>query len=78
VKINEEITKADVDKEIKNYINATEFKEKINRIVKDRIKDDPEFEDKVVEISKNVITQLFKSLWTNRNTWRNGLKNKSS
>lgn len=77
-KIQEELNKDDVKKEVRIYISSDEFKDKINKIIKDRLKDDPTFEDKVVEISKNVITQLFKSLWTNRNTWRNTLKNKSN
>jgi hypothetical protein len=37
-----------------------------------------ELEDKIVDITKNVITQLYKTLWTKRGFWRNDLKNKSS
>ena len=77
-KLNEELTKADVSKELKNYMDTTEFKNKIEKIVKDRIKDDKGLEDKVVDITKNVLTQLYKTLWVKRGVWRNNLTNKSS
>lgn len=75
-KINEEITKSDVSKEVKVYMNSAEFKNKIEKIVKDRIKDDKDLEDKVVEITKNVLTQLYKTLWVRRGMWKNTLSNK--
>jgi predicted Zn-dependent protease len=34
-KINEEITKSDVSKEVKVYMNSAEFKNKIEKIVKE-------------------------------------------
>jgi hypothetical protein len=77
-KLNEELTKADVSKELKNYMDTTEFKNKIEKIVKDRIKDDKGLEDKVVDITKNVLTQLYKTLWTKRGLWVNNLSNKSN
>lgn len=78
MKINEELKKSDVDKSIKTYISGSEFKDKIEKIVKDRIKNEKELEDKVVEITKNVITQLYKTLWTKRSFWANNLSNKSN
>ena len=77
MKINEELKKADVDKGIKTYMDSAEFKAKIEKIVKDRIKNEKELEDKVVEITKNVLTQLYKNLWIKRGFWRNNLSNKS-
>lgn len=78
MKINEEISKKDIDQGIKTYMNSTEFKAKIEKIVKDRLKNDKDLEDQTVEITKNVLTQLFKTLWNRRNTWLNGLSNKNS
>ena len=78
MKINEELKKSDVDKSIKTYIDSSEFKAKIEKIVKDRIKNEKELEDKVVDITKNVLTQLYKTLWTKRTFWANNLTNKSS
>lgn len=78
MRINEELKKSDVDKSIKTYIDSTEFKNKIEKIVKDRLKNEKELEDKVVEITKNVLSQLYKTLWTKRTFWSNNLSNKSN
>jgi tryptophanyl-tRNA synthetase len=76
--INEDMTKSDIDKAIKVYLTTDEFKTKVEKIVKDKLKNDKELEDKVVEISANVLTQLFKTLWVKRGSWRNNLSNKNS
>jgi len=76
--IKEELSKSDVSKEIKVYVDSNEFKKKIEKIVKDRLKNEKELEDKVVEITRNVLTQLYKTLWIKRAVWRNNLSNKSS
>ena len=76
--IKEELTKTDVNKSVKLYMDGPEFKKKIEAIVKDRLKNEKELEDKVVEITKNVLTQLYKVLWTKRGVWRDNLTNKSS
>ena len=74
-----EITKADItkgsNKEIKAYMNTSEFISKVEKIVKDRIKNEKELEDKVVDITKNVITQLFKTLWLKHSLYIPQLKN---
>jgi hypothetical protein len=77
-KINENLTKSDVSKEIKDYMDTKTFNDKIEKIVKDRIKNEKALEDKVVEITKNVLTQLYKTLWVKRGMWRNSLSNKSA
>jgi len=77
-KLNEDMTKTEVSKQIKVYMDSSEFKNKIEKIVKDRIKNEKELEDKVVEITRNVLTQLYKTLWTKRATWVNNLSNKNN
>ena len=39
---------------------------------------DKELEDMVVDITKNVLTQLYKTLWIKRNFWKTTLTNKST
>jgi len=78
MKINEELTSADVSKGVKTYMDTAEFKSKIEKIVKDRLKNDKELDDKVVEITKNVLTQLYKALWVKRAFWKSQLSNKSN
>jgi hypothetical protein len=75
--LKEEMSKSEVKKEVKNYMDTADFKSKIEKIVKDRIKNEKGLEDKIVEITKNVITQLYKTLWVKRSFWTTALKNKS-
>jgi|TARA_R110001592_G_scaffold141781_2_gene363641 hypothetical protein len=77
-RLTEEFTKTDAKTEIKKYIDSSEFKGKIEKIVKDRIKNEKELEDKVVDITKNVLTQLYKALWVKRSVWKNMLSNKGN
>jgi hypothetical protein len=72
------ITKAEVKKEMKIFLSTSDFENKVSKIVKSRLRDDKELEDKVVDITKNVITQLFKTLWVKRATWSNNLTNKGN
>jgi hypothetical protein len=76
--VKEDITKSDIKKDIKVYIDSAEFTNKIEKIVKEKLKNNKELEDKMVEISKNVLTQLYKSLWVKRSFWRDNLSNKNS
>lgn len=76
--IKEELSKTDVNKQIKGYIDSTDFKNKIEKIVKEKLKNEKELEDKIVEITKNVLTQLYKTLWLKRNTWIDNLSNKNN
>lgn len=78
MKIKEELNKSDVEKGIKTYLDTAEFKAKIEKIVKDRLKDNKDLEDKVVEITKNVLVQLYKTLWTKRGFWTSNLSNKGA
>ena len=76
--IKEELKKYDLSKEIKIYMDSNEFNKKIEKIVKDRIKNEKELEDKIVDITSNVLTQLYKTLWVKRAVWKNNLSNKSN
>lgn len=77
-RLDEELTKSDIKKEIKAYMSSSEFEAKVRRIVKDRIENEKGLEDKVVDITKNVLTQLYKTLWTKRGFWKSQLKNRKS
>lgn len=77
-KINEELTKSDVKDEVVRVLNSNELKEKIASLVSQELKKNPEIEDRVVKITKNVITQLYKTLWVKRSFWTSQLTNKTS
>jgi len=59
-------------------MDSSEFETKIAMIVKDRIKNEKALEDKVVSITKNVLTQLYKTLWVKRSFWQTPLSNKTT
>jgi len=67
-RLHEELTKSD----------KTEIEKMVNAAIKKAIKDDKALEDKVVDITKNVLTQLYKTLWTRRSFWKSTLKNKKA
>jgi hypothetical protein len=74
----ENLDKSDVKKAVKIYMDSDEFKAKIEKIVKEKLKNNKEIDDRVVTITKNVIAQLFKTLWMKRNTWQNNVKNNNN
>jgi hypothetical protein len=80
-----DITKSDVEqiakKTIQNYLSANrnpELESRVKSVVKDMVKQDKDFEKAVVEITRNVLVQLYKALWTRRSFWTADLKNQSS
>ena len=80
-RLNEELSskdKSEVKKIQKSYISSDEFKSKIEKIVKDRVKNEKGIQDKIVDITENVITQLYKTLWSKRSMWQGQLKNKAN
>jgi hypothetical protein len=77
-RLHEALDKADIKDEVINVLGTAELQKKIEKMVSDKIKGDKALEDKVVEISRNVLTQLFKALWTKRSFWKSGLSNKAS
>jgi hypothetical protein len=78
-RLNEAVlSKSDIKDEIKSQLDGNALKKKVEDIIKDKIKNDKDLEDKIVEINKNVLTQLFKSLWVKRAFWKDNLSNKNS
>lgn len=70
-----------VKKELKEFLNASnsqELEKKIGKMVTDSIKSNKEMENHIVEITRNVLVQLYKNLWTKRNFWANDLRNTPS
>lgn len=83
--ISESLTQTDkseiksiVKKEIKDFLDLNrsgDLEKKVNDIIKSKFKNDKDVEKYIVDITKNVLIQLYKSLWTKRNFWSNDLKN---
>jgi len=83
--INESLTPTDksdiksmVKKEIKDFLEnnrSPEFENKVSDIIRKKLKNDKENEKYLVDLTKNVLIQLYKNLWTRRNFWSSDLKN---
>jgi hypothetical protein len=81
----QELTRGDVDsiatKAIKTFLSGSRspaLESNIKIVVRDMMKSDKETTDKIVEVAKNVIIQLYKALWTKRSFWISDLKNSNS
>lgn len=73
--------KAVVKKEIKDYLEnarSIELETKVGEIIRKKLKNDKENEKYLVELTRNVLIQLYKNLWTRRNFWSSDLKNSPS
>jgi hypothetical protein len=77
-RLHEELTKSDVKQEIKTVLNSSDLKTKVEDIIKQHLKNNKELDDKIVDIAGNVLTQLYKTLWTKRNFWKSSLSNKTA
>lgn len=80
-RLNEALSKTEQDeikKEVTKQIKSSELQKVISSIVSKQLKNDKDLEDSVVEISKNVLTQLYKTLWVKRGFWKDTLKNQAS
>jgi hypothetical protein len=76
-KLNEAaLTKADVKDEVSSQLDSNPIKKKIEDIITTKIKGNKELEDKIVDITKNVLTQLYKTLYTKKSFWKDNLSNK--
>ena len=64
-------------KEIKDALDDSKFKNKIKDVVDD-VHKSKDFERKLVEVSKNVLIQLFKQMYNKRSFWASGLSNDSN
>lgn len=83
--LREELTKSDerqisrmIEKEVNKALSKSEFEKKVKGIMSKQYKKDKDFENEVVKIASNVVTQLFKTLWVRRNVWRTRLQNKAN
>jgi hypothetical protein len=76
--LNENLTSEDkndvakiVQKEIREFLKMTQsqsFDKLVEGMIKDFVTKDKSLEKHIVEINKKVLTQLYKSLWTRRDT----------
>jgi hypothetical protein len=68
------LTKSDIKDEVKTQLDSNSIKKKVEDIVSAKLKNNKELEDKIVEITKDVLAQLHKTLWVKKNVIFNNIK----
>ena len=72
------VDKAEIKAEVIKALKSSDLKTVISTIIAKEIKGNNELEKDVVEITTNVLTQLYKTLWIKRGFWQGMLSNKAS
>ena len=70
--------KSDIKDEVIKALKSNDLKGVIEKLVSKEIKGNKALEKETVEITKNVLTQLYKTLWVKRGFWQGMLKNQAS
>jgi signal recognition particle GTPase len=84
--LNEELNKSDeakikklardeFDKMIKKHLSSSELEKKVQEYVVKHLKKDKPTRKEVASITRDVIVKLYKTLWTKKGFWSNGLEN---
>jgi endonuclease III len=84
--IKEELNKSDeakikklardeFDKMIKKHLSGSQLEDKVKEIVLQNLKKHKPTQKEVASITKEVLVKLYKTLWTRKNFWSNGLEN---
>lgn len=80
--LKEDLTRSDkaeikklAKKEFESFMKETDFKSKIEGIVKKQLKNDKPTQKEVAKISEKVLVQFYKTMWQRRSFWANKLDN---
>lgn len=70
--------KSMVKKEIKDFLDinrSSDLDKKVGDIIKKKFKNDKDIEKYVVDVTRNVLIQLYKTMYTRKGFWASDLKN---
>ena len=70
--------KSMVKKEIKDFLNinkSSDLDKKVEDIIKKKFKNDKDLEKYIVDVTRNVLIQLYKTMYTRKGFWTADLKN---
>lgn len=76
--IKEELSKTDINNMIDKKLDSAKVEALIKSVLDKHLKNNQNLEKEVMTITKNALTQLYKTLWTKRSFWQSGIKNKTS
>jgi hypothetical protein len=69
------LARDEFDKEIKKHLSSSQLEKKVKELVIANLKNHKPTQKEVASITKEVILKLYKTLWTRKNFWSNGLEN---
>jgi len=78
IRLHEALTKDDIKSEVLKLMDSKDVKDKLMKIFNDSIKNNKPLGDEIVNITSNVLTQLYKQFYTKRAFWKGGLSNKAA
>jgi hypothetical protein len=70
--------KSMVKKEIKDFLDinrSSDLDKKVEDIIKKKFKNDKDIEKYIVDVTRNVLIQLYKTMYTRKGFWTADLKN---
>lgn len=71
-RLTETFTKEEKDQikaEVTKTLKSSDLKDVISALVSKEVKGNKDLEKQTVEITHNILTQLFKALWTKKSFW---------
>ena len=69
------LARDEFDKMIKKHLSSSELEKKVKELVTQNIKKDKPTQKEIASITKEVLVKLYKTLWTRKGFWTNGLEN---
>lgn len=69
------LARDEFDKEIKKHLSSSQLEKKVKELVIANLKKHKATQKEVANITKEVLVKLYKTLWTRKGFWSNGLEN---
>jgi hypothetical protein len=69
------LARDEFDKEIKKHLSSSQLEKKVKELVISNLKNHKATQKEIASITKEVLVKLYKTLWTRKGFWSNGLEN---
>ena len=69
------LARDEFDKEIKKHLSSSQLEKKVKELVIANLKKHKPTQKEVASITRDVLVKLYKTLWTRKGFWSNGLEN---
>jgi hypothetical protein len=69
------LARDEFDKEIKKHLSSSQLEKKVKELVIANLKNHKPTQKEVASITRDVLVKLYKTLWTRKGFWSNGLEN---